>query len=185
MTIRLDSPTARIAVVERRRRAHAHVLCRQHAAPLLAMASMILEDADAATDIVAATLAAACRPVEHSRPSSTGTRVELARSAFWRCIGLIATTERFGPGLQQPSNSGSDLAVDNAAVRSLVALSANHRAVMALTLFGGHDLRQAGVTLQMSVPQVVRCILEVILFGTPASRPAGHGSYQQFGPPEH
>jgi hypothetical protein len=112
MAIQIETPTAHVAAVERRRRAHARVLCRQHAAPLFAMASMILNDADTATEIVADTLAAACHPV-HSRPAGAGTRLELARSVYWRCIGLIAATERFphsttatesrpfGPGDQQ------------------------------------------------------------------------------------
>jgi hypothetical protein len=63
---------------------------------------MILDDADAATEIVADTLAAACHPV-HSRPAAAGTRLELAGSVYWRCIGLIAATERFPTVRRQPN----------------------------------------------------------------------------------
>jgi hypothetical protein len=50
---------------------------------------------------------------------------------------------------------------------------------VALTLFGGHDLRQAGTTLQIAVHQVVRCILEAILFGISASLPPDRDPRQQ------
>ena len=155
-------PSVPVAADERERRAYATALCRQHAGPLLALASIILDDVDTASEIVAATVAAACRPMQHPQPA----RVVLARSVYRRCVGQIAAVERFGPSPTQtpprPVEAGPWLA----------ALSANHRAVMALTLFGGHDLRQVSLTLRMPTPEVVRHLRETILYCTSASEPA-------------
>jgi hypothetical protein len=91
-------------------------------------------------------------------------RIELARSVYWRCVGQIATIERFGLPIRPhwQDDVGSD--------PGLGSLSVRHRAVIALTLFGGHDLQQATITLQMPTPQVVRHMREAIRYGTTASR---------------
>lgn len=155
-----------VAAEERERQAYATALCRQHAGPLLALASIILDDVDAASEIVAATLAAACRPTRYPPPTDAGARGDLARSVYRRCVGHLAAIERFGP----PPATSPPRTVE--AGPWLAALSANHRAVLALTLFGGHDLRQASVTLRMSTPEVVRHLRETILCCTSGSVPA-------------
>lgn len=156
MLIQREPLTARLVAVERRRRAHARVLCHFHAAPLLAMASMILDDAELAEDIVAATLAAACRPVQHPQPSSAATRLTLARSVYWRCVDSTGATPYRPRSSRRPADPR--------------ALPLPQRAVMALLLFGGHDIRQTGVTLHLPIQLVVHCVLEAMSSGAPRQR---------------
>lgn len=162
----MDGPSTS-AAAEPEWRTYASELCLHHAGPLLVMASIILDDVDCASEIVAATLAAACRPVRHPRPDAADARTELARSVYRRCVGQIATIERFGPlpahAPPRPVEAGPWLA----------ALSANHRAVLALTLFGGHDLHQAAATLRMSTPQVVQHVRETIRYCTSGAELTG------------
>ncbi|GIF63099.1 hypothetical protein Ais01nite_11340 [Asanoa ishikariensis] len=140
MTIR--ALPASITTIERRRRAHGRALCRHHAGPLLCLAAILLDDIDAASDVVAATLATACRPIQYPRASSGHTRVALARSVFWRCIGRLAAIERFGTATRRSAGTPE--------------------AILALTVFGGHDLKQAAQTLQIPETDVERQVRELM-----------------------
>jgi DNA-directed RNA polymerase specialized sigma24 family protein len=125
------------------------------------MASMLLDDIDAASDIVAATFAAACRPTQYPQASSKDTRIGLARSVYWRCIGRLAAIERFGTATpQSPPDPGRS--ASGTAEPDLKVLSSVQRAVLALTVFGGHDLRQLANTLQIPKPTVTRQIRELM-----------------------
>lgn len=67
---------------------YARMLCHRHAAALLTMASMVLDDLDTAGDIVASTIAAASRDRDREPSAETPTRMELARS----CITVVSAT---------------------------------------------------------------------------------------------
>ncbi|GIF53872.1 hypothetical protein DFJ67_5665 [Asanoa ferruginea] len=154
-------PPARMTTIERRRRGYARMLCRYHAAPLLCLASMLLDDVDAASDIVAATFAAASRPIHYPQASSRHTRVGLARSVYWRCIGRLAAIERFGTAPpQSPPDPGGSTSED--AEPDVKVLSSVQRSVLALTVFGGHDPRQLANTLQIPRPIVMRQLGELM-----------------------
>lgn len=73
----------------------ARALCRRHAAPLLAMASAMIDDVERASDIVASAIAAVCR--DHRGASSTDDVIlaRLSRSVYRRCLGHLALMERF------------------------------------------------------------------------------------------
>src|SRR5687768_17066171 len=70
-------------------------LCRRHAEALVRVSSFILGDDDAADEVVSDTIAAVCRYADQPHPGEV-TRVHLVRSAYHRCLGRLATYERFG-----------------------------------------------------------------------------------------
>lgn len=121
------------------------MLCRRHAGALARVASLILGDDDAADEVVSDTIAAVCRLDDRSERHDV-TRVHLVRSVYHRCLGRLAMYERFA----FDSGHGN--------VRRLRAstLTDSQRAVVALVLFGDHDLTQAAITLNMSPVAVTR-----------------------------
>jgi DNA-directed RNA polymerase specialized sigma24 family protein len=134
---------------------YVRALCRHHAAALLAMAAVLLEDVDAAGDIVAATLAAACRDRRLVALASPETRTHLARSVYHRCLGQQAFMERF-PQLSGPNDRRQDTA-------SLFGhLSVDQRALLALAVFGGHDVAQIARTLRMPTAVIVDQLRQVL-----------------------
>jgi DNA-directed RNA polymerase specialized sigma24 family protein len=108
------------------------------------VSSFILEDDDAADEVVSDTIAAACR---YADPPDAGdvTRVRLVRSAYHRCLGRLATYERFALARRHAS-PGNGRRPGTAAP----TLTTNERAAVALVLFGEHDLTQAATTLNVS-----------------------------------
>ena len=122
--------------------AYARALCRHHAAALLTLAEMILDDVDAGSDIVVGTIVAACREPQPVASDVHTARTRLARSVYRRCLGRLTTRERFAQ-LEPPPPTGSRHS------HSPVAhLTANQRAMLALVLFGGHDIEQIARTLR-------------------------------------
>ena len=115
-------------------------LCRRHAEALARMASLMLGDDTAADDVVSDAIAAVCRADDQPHRHDV-TLVHLARSVYSRCLGRLATHERFS--------------FDSAPHRGRrFSMTDDQRAVVALVLFGGHDLAQAAATLNRS-PAVV------------------------------
>jgi DNA-directed RNA polymerase specialized sigma24 family protein len=119
-------------------------LCRRHAEALVRMSSFILEDDDAADEVVSDTIAAVCRYADQPDPREV-TRVHLVRSAYHRCLGRLATYERFAWVRRR---AGPDAGHETGT--SAETLTANERAVVALVLFGDHDLPEAATTLNLS-----------------------------------
>lgn len=120
----------------------ARTLCHRHAAALLTVASMVLDDIDTAVDIVAATIAAACRQDGAGASAERVGRMQLARSVYHRCLGHHAFVERF-PELTQTHCRRQISPVD--------VLSPGQRAILALVLFGGHSVEQATEFLQKPI----------------------------------
>jgi len=122
---------------------HGLELCRRHAAALFRVSSFILEDDDAADEVVSDTIAAACR---YADPPDAGgvTRVHLVRSAYHRCLGRLATYERFALARRHASPG------NGRRPGTAPTLTTNERAAVALVLFGEHDLTQAATTLNVS-----------------------------------
>lgn len=142
-------------------------LCRRHAGPLLILASILLDDTDTADDIVAAT----ARDHRHEKPADRETRTALARSVYHRCLGYLAIAERF-PGLTRPKAERPRSPFDR--------LTAEQRAMVALVVFGGHDIAQTAATLRLPLPALAHR-LELMLSTTrpETRRPA----VQHRGPP--
>jgi hypothetical protein len=130
-------------------------LCRHHAAALLAMAALLLKDVDAAGDIVAATLAAACRDRRRAAPASLETRTQLGRSVNHRRLGQLAFMERF-PQLSGPNDRRQNT------VSLFGHPSVEQRALLALAVFGRHDVAQIARTLRMPMAVIVDQLLQVL-----------------------
>ena len=101
-------------------------LCRSHAGQLLTMATVMLNDTDTACDVVADSIVAACRPGQDIDPLSDHARADLAASVYQRCLGVLASRERFTWLPNTPAGA-----------MPFARLNANQRAAIALTLFGG------------------------------------------------
>ena len=127
-------------------------LCRRHAEALVRVASLLLGDDDAADEVVSDTLAALCR-LDDQPGHRDVIRVRLARSVYHRCLGRLATYERFSLG------SGREASLRRG--RRVSTMTDSQRAVVALVLFGDHDLTQAATTLNLSPAAVTRHLREV------------------------
>ena len=130
-------------------------LCRRHAASLLAMASLILNDIDAASEVVVDTIVHASRRTHTFDPDDGRVRAALAASVYWRCVGALVLNERFGP-------SPVPRTVDDPATVTLAGLGMRHRSAMALTLFGGHNLQSAARLLNLSPVCLLRELEELL-----------------------
>jgi DNA-directed RNA polymerase specialized sigma24 family protein len=128
-------------------------LCHRHAAALALLASLILEDDNAADEVVSETIAAVCLFADQPAAREV-TRVLLARSVYHRCLGRLATAERFALARHRARRDDAR-ATDNSVPR----LTADQRAVVALVLFGDHDPAQAAAILNLS-PSTVAGHLE-------------------------
>ena len=122
-------------------------LCEHHAAALLTIASVLLDDVDVACEIVAETLASACREAQVVRLAGPETRSHLARSIYHRCLGRIASKERF-PQLYEWDRGPKTASLP------LSHLSVDQRAVLSLTLFGRHGVTQAAATVRAAGPRL-------------------------------
>ncbi|WP_203934901.1 RNA polymerase sigma factor [Virgisporangium ochraceum] len=105
----------------------------------------MLGDDDAADEVVSDTIAAACR-FDDQPERHLATRMYLARSVYHRCLGLLATYERF------MFDSGRE----NRRRLRVSTMSDTQRAVVALVMFGDHDLTQTAATLNLSPATVTR-----------------------------
>ena len=124
-------------------------LCARHAAPLLILAAVTLEDLRAASEVVAESVAAACRAPDPLDPGHPATPIRLARSVYRRCLGRIATAERF-PGPPSPR-----VVRHQPVWAPLSRLSPEQRAVITLSLFGDASLHETAYTLGIPTDRVL------------------------------
>ncbi len=127
-------------------------LCRCHSAPLLAMATLILGDVDAAAEIVVDTLAAASRSRRPRHPGGRRMRARLATSVYRRCLGRLALRERFPRSTEGPAPGGPV---------GLARLTEGQRCVIAFTVFSGHGLPGVARTLNLTPARVLHLVDEV------------------------
>jgi hypothetical protein len=132
-------------------------LCRAHGGALVAVARLVLDDAQDVCEVVAEAIAAECRDLVTAEVGPTGTRQRLARSVFDRSRGRLVTRERFGLPAVAPSELSSD---EMPSV--LGSLSAEVRAAVALTVFGRHGLTEAASVLGISPDTVLRRLREAL-----------------------
>jgi DNA-directed RNA polymerase specialized sigma24 family protein len=124
-------------------------MCARHAAPLLILAAVTLEDLRAASEVVAESVAAACRAPDPLDPRHPATPSQLARSVYHRCLGRIATAERF------PGWPPSSVARHQPVWAPLSRLSPEQRAVITLSLFGDANLQETAFALGMPTDRVL------------------------------
>jgi hypothetical protein len=120
----------------------------------------MLNDPDAACDVVADSIAAACRPGRDIDPLSDHARADLAASVYRRCLGILASRERFTWLPNTPAGA-----------MPFARLNANQRAAIALTVFGGHNLTRAATTMNQSAVTILDQLTD--LLGTFTGRAAG------------
>jgi hypothetical protein len=142
-----------------RQKDRARHLCRSHAGQLLTMATLMLNDTDTACDVVSDSIAAACRPGRDIDPLRDHARADLAASVYRRCLGVLASRERFKWLPNTPAGA-----------MPFARLNANQRAAIALTLFGGHNLTQAATTMNQSEVTILDQLTD--LLGTFTGRAA-------------
>jgi DNA-directed RNA polymerase specialized sigma24 family protein len=128
----------------------ARQLCRRHARPLLAMALLILDDVNAASEIVVDALVAASRRTHAITPGADRVRAILAASVYRRCVGRHVFRERFGLASTGPAVPDTD------PMMPLTGLNVRQRSTIALALFGGHSLSGAARTLNLRPADVLR-----------------------------
>jgi hypothetical protein len=120
------------------------------------MAHLILQDGDAACDVVVDTIVAACRR-QQIDPHRVPARAALAASVYRRCVGALVARERFGPS--PDLSDGLEVTVPDG---PFAQLTVHQRCTIALTLFGGHSLPQAARTLNVSTEGVVRHLRDLL-----------------------
>ncbi len=148
----------------RRERDIGRELCLLYARPLLAMAVLLLDDFDAAGEVVSDTIAAACRRGEVVDPGGDGIRIKLANSVYQRCEGRLATRERFGQ--QRPGARAAGAA-------AVTGPGDPDRALLALAVFGGQDLAQVATTVTAPSPVLLDLLQEILTAVTDALTIAG------------
>jgi len=126
--------------------ARLHDLCEHHAAGLLAVASLMLYDPDAARQTVVDTVAAAALARTGPNIASIEMRSQLAGSVYRRCLERLILHERF-PDTEMGISASEPVGV-------LARLSFRHRATVGLVLLGGQSLGAAASTMGVS-PQIV------------------------------
>lgn len=142
----------------------ARQLCRRHTQALLSLALLILDDVDAASDIVVEVLAAAGRRTRAITPSADGARGNLAASVYRRCVGDHVLRERFGLPRTGPARPDS--------MGPLGRLTVRQRCTVALAIFGGQDLAGTARTLNLRPAEVLRHLGDALA----AMRPAAGGT---------
>ena len=123
-------------------------VCGRHAAALVAIASLILDDFDAVGEVVSDAIAAVCVRDPTLDPDSEEARARLATSVYRRCLGRLAVGERY-PGLVPLTNR------TGAVSDRLARLSLRHRAAVALVLYGEQDIPMAADTLGIAEHDVL------------------------------
>jgi DNA-directed RNA polymerase specialized sigma24 family protein len=144
-------------------------LCARHAGPLLILAAATLQDVQIAGEVVAEAVAAACQAPDQVDPGHPAAPVQLARSVYHRCLGRIATEERF-PGL--PTRR---VVTRRPARTPLSELSPEQRAVITLSLFGGASLHDTAFAVGVSTDRVLTQLSAGLSVLTDLAAPA-HGS---------
>jgi DNA-directed RNA polymerase specialized sigma24 family protein len=132
--------------------AHARVLLREHASPLFAIASLLLDDGDAAAQVVVDVIADAT--LDTLIGGDTDSRALLAGAVYVRCLALLSSRDRYA-GQPSPEQASAAAAV-------LARLSLRHRAVICLVLIGGQDAGLAARTLGVSQQTVETDLLHAI-----------------------
>ena len=114
------------------------------------MALLIVDDVDAASEIVVDTLVAASLRTHAITPGADRVRAILAASVYRRCVGRQAFRERFGLASTGPAVPDTD------PMMPLTSLNVRQRLTIALALFGGHSLSGAARTLNLRPADVLR-----------------------------
>ena len=160
MTDVLASPTEQRLlprVLSRRARMElGRQLCHHHAAPLLAIAVLILKDSDAATKIVVDTIVGASGRRGLLHPGDGRVRTALAASVYRRCLGTLVLRERFGLPGSVPT------VADAVAAMPRAGLNDRQRSAVAVVLFGGQNLNGAARILGLTPANVLRQLEEVL-----------------------
>lgn len=130
-------------------------VCGRHAAALVAIASLILDDLEVAGDVVSDAIAAMCVRSPTLDPDGEEARARLAASVYRRCLGRLAAGERF-PGLIPLTDTAG------APSDRLAQLSLRHRAVVALVLFGKQDMPMAADTLGITEQDVLTDLTQAV-----------------------
>ena len=159
MTDVLASPCEQRLRRQRARTDLGRQLCRYHAAPLLAMAALILKDSGAATKIVVDAIVDASRRRGLPHPGDGRVRTALAASVYRRCLGALVLRERFG--LPGPVPIVSD-----AVAMPRAWLNDRQRSAIAVALFGGRDLNGVARILGLTPANVLRQLEEVLSLTT-------------------
>ena len=132
--------------------AHARMLLREHAPPLVALASLLLDDGDAAAQVVVDVIADAT--LDTLIGGDNDSRALLAGAVYVRCVVLLSSRDRYA-GQPSPEQASGAAAV-------LARLSLRHRAVIGLVLIGGQDAGLAARTLGVSQQTVVTDLLNAL-----------------------
>jgi DNA-directed RNA polymerase specialized sigma24 family protein len=125
---------------------HARTLLRAHATALFAIASLLLDDGDAAAEVVVDVIADASSDTA-IRAGGADTLALLAGTVYQRCLDLRST--------RSPVRSSSSTVRADGAPAVLAQLSFRHRAIVGLILIGGQDVALAARTLRTPQQTVV------------------------------
>jgi hypothetical protein len=148
-----------------RRQAASRELCQAHGGALVAIAQLVLDDAQSVSEVVAEAIAAECHTHRTTDVGSSDTRQRLARAVFERSRARPVTRERAGePAIAQADTRSGELP------SVLGRLSADVRATVALTMFGRHGLSEAAAVLNISAETVLGQLREAL---TAANESAG------------
>jgi hypothetical protein len=129
-----------------------HVL-QAHATPLFALASLLIDDDDAATEVVVDVISSAS-PETSINAGAPETRARLAGSIYRRCLDLLSSRNRV-QGSSSPVRAGGAAAV-------LAQLTLRHRAIVGLLFVAGQDAALAAKTLGVSQQIVLIDLLGAI-----------------------
>jgi hypothetical protein len=133
------------------------------------MASLILNDADAAGPIVVDTVVAASRRGQVYGRDHSRVRATLATSVYRRCLGTLALRERFG----LPPVADTPTVAAGTATVALDWLSVRQRCTVALTIFGRHSLPSAARTLNLLPASVLHELEDALATITATAAPVG------------
>jgi len=120
--------------------AFVHRVRGRHAAALVAIAALILDDLDAADDVVSDAIASMDARGPTLDPDGQPARAQLAASVYRHCLARLAVEERLPDTIPLSDGTGG-------ASARLARLSLRHRAAVALVLLGEQDLPTAADTL--------------------------------------
>jgi DNA-directed RNA polymerase specialized sigma24 family protein len=132
---------------------NARTLLRAHAPALFAIASLLLDDADVAAQVVVDVIADASSDTA-SPAGAADTLALLAGTVYKRCIDLLSA--------HSPVRSPSSTVPAAGPAAVLARLSFRHRAIVCLVLIGGQDVAMAARTLGTPKGTVVTDLVRAI-----------------------
>lgn len=135
--------------------AFVHRVRGRHAAALVAIAALILDDLDAASDVVSDAIASMDARSPTLDPDGQPARAQLAASVYRRCLSRLAVGERYPATIPLSDGTGG-------ASARLARLSLRHRAAVALVLLGELDLPMAADTLGVTEHDVLTDLTQAV-----------------------